>query len=83
MTSSMMNQSALIEEPKCFEGEVKLYSLARLFGHYHIQVSENIGKDHCVSDGINSIKKFYLQAILLLRPLLLAQGNGARNPKHC
>jgi len=68
MKSVVMNQSALIAEPQCFEGEVELCSSA---------------KDHWISDGINSIKEFYLLAILLLRPLLLAQGNGFGNSKHC
>lgn len=31
MAPVMMNQSALIEESKCFGDEVKLCSLARLF----------------------------------------------------
>lgn len=33
-----------------------------------MQVSQNIGKDHWINDGISSIKQFFLLAILLSEP---------------
>lgn len=33
-----------------------------------MQVSQNIGKDHWINDGISSIKQFCLLAILLSEP---------------